>query len=170
MKKIILSLAFLGSFLFIANFAGAQSRSQNSSDYTMAAGLKFGPFESGFSFKYFTAQNTSLEGVLGFNNHGVVVTGLYEMDLPAFNVEGLKFYYGAGGHIGAEGSGDYDVLGNHEVYDDSHLLIGIDGVLGLDYKIQGAPIAVSVDLDPRAELAVGPFFDVGLALGLKYTF
>ena len=152
----------------ITNHSKAQTQSQN---YTTAVGVKFGPYESGFSVKYFaSAPNTALEGILGFNNHGVVLTGLYELDIPAFNVDGLKFYYGAGGHIGAEGSGEYDVLGNNEVYDNTHLLIGVDGVLGLEYKIPQAPIAVSIDLDPRAELATGPFFDVGLALGLKYTF
>jgi hypothetical protein len=164
MKKVILSLAVIGSFLLITNQSKAQSQSQNSPDYTTALGLKFGPYESGISAKYFMNQSTSIEGILGFNNHGVVVTGFYELNLPAFNVPGLKFYYGAGAHIGAEGAGDYAVLGNNEIYSATHLL------LGLDYKIPQTPIAVSVDLDPRIELATGPFFDVGPALGLKYTF
>jgi hypothetical protein len=170
MKKVILSLAVIGSFLLVTNRSQAQSQSQNSPDYTTALGLKFGPYESGISAKYFMNQRTSIEGILGFNNHGVVVTGFYELNLPAFNVPGLKFYYGAGAHIGAEGAGDYAVLGNNEIYSATHLLLGVDGVLGLDYKIPQTPIAVSVDLDPRIELATGPFFDVGPALGLKYTF
>ena len=170
MKKAILSLLVLGSFLMIANFSKAQSQSNDLPDYKMAAGLKFGPYESGFSGKYFFAPNTALEGILGFNNHGVVITGLYEMDIIAFNVPELKFFYGAGAHIGAEGAGDYAVLGNNRIYDNTHLLLGIDGTLGLEYKIPQAPIAISVDLDPRVELATGPFFDVGPALGLKYTF
>ena len=170
MKKVILSIAVLASFLLITNRSKAQSGSQYSPDYTTALGVKFGPYESGFSIKYFANPSTSLEGIVGFNDHGVVVTGLYELNLPAFNVPGLKFYYGAGGHIGAEGAGQYDVLGNNRVYDNTHLLFGIDGVLELDYRIPQTPIAVSVDLDPRVELATGPFFDVGPALGLKYTF
>jgi hypothetical protein len=42
--------------------------------------------------------------------------------------------------------------------------------LGLEYKIPTAPIAISLDLNPRAELATGPFFDIAPGLGLKYTF
>jgi hypothetical protein len=170
MKKIILSAAAIASFLLVTTKSNAQSQSVTTSDYMTAVGVKFGPYESGFSGKYFIAPNTALEGVLGFNDHGVVLTGFYELDIPAFNVDGLKFFYGAGGHIGAEGAGQYDVLGNNRVYDNTHLLLGIDGTLGLEYKIQGAPIAISIDLDPRVELATGPFFDVGPALGLKYTF
>ena len=169
MKKVILSLITISSFVLISNTSKAQ-QSNDLPDYKMAVGLKFGPYESGFSGKYFFAPNTALEGILGFNNHGVVVTGLYEMDIIAFNVPALKFYYGAGAHIGAEGAGNYSVLGNNRSYDNTHLLLGIDGVLGLEYKIPQAPIAISVDLDPRVELATGPFFDVGPALGLKYTF
>jgi hypothetical protein len=170
MKKSILSLVILTSFLLVAVTSKAQSQSHDLPDYTTAVGLKFGPYESGFSIKYFAAPNTALEGIVGFNDHGVVVTGLYEMSIVAFDVPALKFFYGAGAHIGAEGSGNYDVLGNNRTYNNTHLLLGVDGVLGLEYKIPQAPIAISVDLDPRVELATGPFFDVGPALGLKYTF
>ena len=170
MKKVIISIFVLVPFLMLANRSMEQSQSANSPDYTTALGLKFGAYESGVSVKYFAAPTVSYEGILGFNNHGVVITGLYELNMQAFNVEGLKFYYGAGAHIGAEGKGQYQVLGDNEVYSSSHLLLGIDGVLGLEYKIPQTPIAVSVDLDPRVELATGPIFDVGPALGLKYTF
>jgi len=36
--------------------------------------------------------------------------------------------------------------------------------------IPKSPIALSLDLDPRAELATGPFFDIAPGLGVKYTF
>jgi hypothetical protein len=49
-------------------------------------------------------------------------------------------------------------------------LIGVDGVLGLEYVIPKSPIAVSLDLNPRVELAKEPFFDIAPGLGVKYTF
>jgi hypothetical protein len=52
-------------------------------------------------------NSTALEGILGIRNHGLVVTGLYEIHQPAFNVPKLKFYYGFGAHVGAVGSGVY---------------------------------------------------------------
>jgi hypothetical protein len=36
--------------------------------------------------------------------------------------------------------------------------------------IPNSPIAVSLDLNPRLEIATGPFFDIAPGLGIKYTF
>lgn len=163
MKKITYLILF-GAFLAVTTSASAQ-------DYKWAAGLKFGGYESGFSGKYFMNSTTALEGVLGFRNHGVVVSGLYELHQPAFKVDKLKFYYGFGAHIGGLGSGTYRRFnGDDRVYNDAHLLLGADGVLGLEYIIPNSPIGVSLDLNPRVELATGPFFDIAPGLGLKYTF
>ncbi|RFZ85931.1 hypothetical protein DYU05_10200 [Mucilaginibacter terrenus] len=163
MKKLTLLTFLLASLMFISSRVDAQ-------DYKTAVGLKFGGYESGPSIKYFLDQSTALEGIIGIRNHGVVVTGLYELHQPAFNVAMLKFYYGFGAHVGSIGKGTYKTFGNDQVYTDHHILLGADGVLGLEYKIPEAPIAVSLDLNPRVELATGPFFDLAPGLGLKYTF
>ena len=163
MKKILLC-AFLPLLLLLSQRSHAQ-------DYQMAGGLKFGGYENGLSFKYFTDKDVALEGVLGFRQHGVVITGLYEIHLQAFDVTGLRFYYGAGAHIGSIGAGDYKRFnGDNEVYTKSQILLGADGVAGLEYLIPNSPIAVSLDLNPRVELATGPFFDIAPGLGVKYTF
>lgn len=164
MKKLIIYSFILASCLLISK----QSKAQ---DYKTAVGLKFGGYENGISLKYFTTDEVALEGLLGFRDHGVVVTGLYEIHQEAFGVHELRFYYGAGAHIGAIGSGVYRRFnGDDETYNNSHILLGVDGVLGLEYLIPKSPIAVSLDLNPRAELATGPFFDIAPGLGLKYTF
>ncbi|MGZ3873511.1 MAG: hypothetical protein ACXVJD_11365, partial [Mucilaginibacter sp.] len=147
MKKLFISSFILILFLL----TGLRSNAQ---DYKSAVGLKFGGYENGFSGKYFTTSDVSLEGLLGFRSHGVVFTGLYEVNQEAFGLKELKFYYGAGLHIGATGSGLYRRFnGSDQYYNDSHILLGIDGVLGLEYVIPQSPIAVSLDLNPRAELA-----------------
>jgi hypothetical protein len=99
-----------------------------------------------------------------------VVTGLYELHQEAFKTPGLKFYYGFGAHLGSVGSGVYKTYGGDQYYNNNRILLGADGVLGLEYKIAEAPIAISLDLNPRVELATGPFFDLAPGLGLKYTF
>jgi len=170
MKKIIFSIALTVFFLLIVIGVKAQTTPGGTS-YTTAVGLKFGGYEDGVSVKYFNSSDVSYEGVLGFRDHGVVVTGLYELNQEAFNVPELKFYYGFGAHIGAEGRGVYDRFdGSNEYYDSGHLLLGLDGVIGLEYKIPQSPIAISLDLNPRIELASGPYFDLAPGLGLKYTF
>lgn len=164
MKKLILYAFILASFLLLGKRSNAQA-------YKSALGLKFGGYENGISAKYFTTKDIALEGLLGFRSHGVVITGLYEIHQEAFGVKELKFYYGAGAHIGAIGSGLYRRFnGDNQTYNRNHLLLGVDGVLGLEYLIPKSPISVSLDLNPRAELATGPFFDIAPGLGLKYTF
>jgi hypothetical protein len=151
----------------LAAWLGPDAHAQQ---YQGAAGLKFGGYENGISGKYFMKENTALEGILGFRRHGVVLTGLYEIHQTAFNVPELKFYYGAGAHVGGIGNGVYRRYGGDDEYYNGGILLGADGVLGLEYLIPKSPIAVSLDLNPRIELARGPFFDIAPGLGLKYTF
>jgi hypothetical protein len=164
MKKLAYILFLSVSFLLVSKRSQAQ-------DYQTAVGLKFGAYEIGPSIKYFMNKNTALEGILGIRDHGAVLTGLYEIHQPAFNVDKLNFYYGFGGHLGSVGSGFYKRIGgDDEYYNGKHILIGADATLGLEYTIPNAPIAISLDLNPRLELARGPFFDLAPGLGLKYTF
>jgi len=172
MKNKIYYFGSLAVLLFLGIQSNAQSTAgENATSYNFAAGLKFGGYENGISGKYFMNDNTALEGVLGFRNSGLVVTGLYELNMEAFNVPELKFYYGFGAHIGAIGSGNYQRFnGGDEVYRNSQILLGLDGTIGLEYMIPQSPIAVSLDLNPRIELATGPFFDIAPGLGVKYFF
>lgn len=164
MKKLTLLTVICTLFMLSASRLQAQ-------DYKTAVGLKFGGFENGVSLKYFMNENTALEGILGLRSHGAVLTGLYELHQTALNVAQLKLYYGFGGHLGSVGSGYYKRFnGDDQLYTDSHILLGADAVLGLEYKLPEAPIAISLDLNPRLELATGPFFDLAPGLGLKYTF
>jgi len=168
MKKVIYLLLTLTAFVFAGNTSKAQEYKPN---YQFALGLKFGGYENGIAGKYFIDNSTSLEGVLGFRSHGVVVTGLFELNVDAFNTQGLRFYYGAGAHVGAVGAGVYDRFGaTNEYYKSAQVLLGIDGVIGLEYVIPNSPIAVSLDLNPRVELTGGPFVDLAPGLGIKYTF
>ncbi|MFD2864713.1 hypothetical protein [Mucilaginibacter antarcticus] len=158
-KLLITAILFLGA-----------SRLQ-AQDYKWAAGLKFGGYENGISGKYFIDNATALQGLIGFRDHGVVFTGLYENNHTAFEVPELKFYYGFGAHIGSAGQGIYRTFnGSDRFYERPQLLLGLDGVVGLEYQIPETPIAVSVDLNPRIEVAKGPFLDLAPGLGIKYTF
>ena len=171
MKKTIYQYLVTAALVFSGNQLCAQSTNAGTPTYQLAGGLKFGGYENGISGKYFFKENTAIEAVLGFRNHGVVLTGLYEIHQVAFNVPALKFYYGFGAHIGGIGSGTYRRFnGDTHVYPNNQILLGADGVIGLEYKILEAPIAISLDLNPRIELATGPFMDIAPGLGIKYTF
>lgn len=163
MKKSALIIAILSLCLLIGKRAAAQ-------DYRTAVGLKF-DYESGPSIKYFFQKDAALEGMIGFRSHGVVFSGLYEKYIPAFDVPQLNFYYGFGGHLGAVGSGTYHRFSGDNIDNSNNsILIGADGVVGLEYLIPNSPIAISLDLNPRLEIAYGGFFDIAPGIGLKYTF
>ncbi|UEG54332.1 hypothetical protein LLH06_05045 [Mucilaginibacter daejeonensis] len=163
MKKLTLLLLTSAFVIVIQQKASAQL-------YKAAAGLKFTGYENGVSGKYFLNENNAVEGILGIRSHGVVLTGLYQIHQTVFDVPELKFYYGFGAHLGAIGDGHYRRFVKDDDYGDAGILIGADGVVGMEYLIPETPIAISFDLNPRLELGRGPFFDLSPGLGLKYTF
>ena len=65
-------------------------------------------------------------------------------------------------------------VGFYDYYDhDNHVdgtFIGIDGVLGLDYKFNGAPINVSIDWQPSFEFGDYVGFSHYGGIGIRYTF
>lgn len=135
------------------------------SSYKTALGVKFYP--AGISIKHFIQDNRALEGIAYFWNNGFRFTGLYEIHGDISGAEGLKWYVGPGAHIGAY-SNSY--VRNGHLYKDGDISLGLDGVLGLDYKINKAPIELSLDIQPIFELLSHPYVDVWGGLGIRYTF
>lgn len=142
MKRVLLSSLF---FLFVATAAQAQSN-VGSHDYRTAVGVKFYP--GGITLKHFLNDKNALEGIAYFWNRGTRITGLYEIHGDINGADGLKWYIGPGAHLGFY-SNKYYAGGTY---------IGIDGVLGLDYKIKDAPINLSVDWQPSFEFGDGAGF------------
>ena len=143
MKKTVLALVVLITFLQTA--ATAQSNI-GSNNYTTAIGVKFYP--GAFTIKHFVNDKHALEGIAYFWNKGTRITGLYEIHADIPNASGLKWYIGPGAHIGFY----------NDKYYEGRTYIGIDGVLGLDYKIKSAPINFSVDWQPSFEFGDGAGF------------
>jgi hypothetical protein len=162
MKKLILSTLVV---ICLTITASAQS------NYKTGIGIRGGGYENGLTIKHFTNSSTAIEGIIGFRPGVVVITGLYEKHAVAFSEPSVNWYYGAGAHIGSINGGRYyRGYGQDRYYNDSVLLLGADGILGLEWKIPQIPFALSVDLHPRLELARGPFLDLEAAATLRYTF
>lgn len=156
-----LFLVSIVSFLAV-NKLSAQAMG---SAYETAIGVKFWP--GALSIKHFTSDNTALEGLVNFWDHGFRLTGLYELHGDISGAPGLKWYVGPGAHIGWYNGGWYR---DGDYYGDGSLSLGVDGVLGVDYKISGAPIALSLDIQPFFELLDHPYFNVWGGLGVRYAF
>jgi hypothetical protein len=154
MRKILVSVLAL----FIVAVSQAQSHSSSGYSYTTGLGVKVWD-GGGISLKHFFDKNAG-ELIAYFWNRGVRFTGLYEIHGPISGAEGLKWYIGPGAHIGFYNS----------KYGDG-AFIGIDGVIGLDYKFDGAPINISLDWQPSIEFGTGRGFEGGWGgLGIRYTF
>jgi len=153
-------------FSVVTVFAINQSSAQSmGSDYQTAVGVKFWP--GAITVKHFIQDNRALEGLASFWDHGFRFTGLYEIHGDIAGAPGLKWYVGPGAHIGAYNGSWYH---NDYYYRDGGFSLGIDGVLGLDYKINGAPIALSLDIQPYLELVNHAYFDTWGGLAVRYTF
>ena len=91
---------------------------------------------------------------------GVTATGLsvrYHFD-PVIG-EGFEFYYGAGANLGS-----WD-------YDDGEFTFGVNGIIGLEYKIREFPLAFSLDYKPNLNV-IGKtgFHAADFGLGIRVAF
>jgi hypothetical protein len=156
-RTIVLLIAFTMLNITLSN---AQSSSSNSSTYTTALGVKFYP--TGITLKHFISDKHALEGLGYFYNYGFRITGLYEIYGDINNAPGLRWYIGPGAHVG---------FYNTKYGGGSS--VGVDGVLGLDYKVTNAPLNLSLDWQPSFEF--GENFNNGFSggwggFGIRYTF
>ena len=159
MKKLLLFVLFVTVLSQTESFAQAKG-----SSYKTAVGVKFYP--GAVSLKHFVKPNAALEGIGYFWNRGSRITGLYEIHGDINNAPGLKWYIGPGAHIG---------FYNDKYGYDGYTSVGIDGVLGLDYKFKGAPINMSIDWQPSFEFGDRNRYGEGFTgnwggLAIRYVF
>ncbi len=157
MKKLLLLLFVY--FLLITTCVKAQTNDVGA-DYNTALGIKFYP--TGVTLKHFVTSKNALEGLGYFLSYGARVTGLYEIYGNINNAGALKWYVGPGAH-----------LAFYNANNGSGTALGIDAVLGLDYKIGSVPLDISFDWQPSVEF--GNFKNHGFGgnwggIGFRYTF
>jgi len=157
MKKLLL-LCLTAGFLLIGR-SGANAQS-----YENAIGVRIGSY-NGLNFKTFLNTNKALDLNLSVRSNDnfkrFILTGLYEVHNPINGAPGLLWYYGGGGSIGSYKAKNFE----------GDLFLSADGVLGLDYKIEGVPLNLAIDWRPRLELTPNTNFgtgDVGLAIRLTF--
>lgn len=139
---------------------GAANAQRNNSDfnYSTAIGVKFYP--TGVTLKHFIKGKNALEGIAYFWNRGTRITGLYEIHNDVTSIGGLRWYVGPGAHVG---------FYNKKYYGGS-TYVGVDGVLGLDYKFKDIPFNVSIDWQPSLEFGDGAGFSGSWGgLALRYV-
>lgn len=152
---------FFAGLLFIAISFNAKSQ-----DYVNSVGLRAG-LSTGISYKHFLSTTDAAEGILTTRWGGFNITGLYERHLDSFDVDRLYFYYGAGGHIGFW-DGDTNPWFNDA---SSYTVIGIDGIIGVEYALKEIPFNISIDWKPGINLiGYSGFWGDELALSFRFIF
>ncbi len=153
MKKIFITFTLAISIVALAS----------AQDYKTGVGLR-GGFSQGLTLKHFVGEKSALDGLLTTRWGGFEITGLYEIHNQAFDVEHLNWYYGFGAHIGSYNASNVS-------WGTSGIIIGIDGILGMEYSFSEAPINVGIDWKPAFNLVGNShFWGDGGALSIRYIF
>jgi hypothetical protein len=154
MKKIFICLIFM-----ICSLAVTEAQ-----DYENSVGIRLGP-SNGVSLKHFFSTNDAIEGIISLRWGGFNLTGLYERHQTVFNTDGMYFLYGAGGHAGFYDSNPW-VNNNNSVS-----VIGIDGIIGLEYVFRDIPFNISLDYKPALNfIGYWGLWNDEVALSFRYIF
>lgn len=149
MRKLFLSLIMVFGVIALTN----------AQDYKTGIGLRGGS-SWGLTLKHFVGEKSAIEGIVYGYNNGFNVTGLYEIHNQAFDVENLKWYYGFGAHLGTFDTGTTN-----------DFVLGVDGVLGIEYSFTEAPIGIGLDWNPNLNIIGNTEFNVASgALSIRYIF
>lgn len=177
----LISAVFLAAGLCSAQIAAGQTNpdpmrpSIGKSKYNTAIGLRAGE-TSGMTIKHFFNETSAFEGIIGVWPYALGLTALYERHEAAFNVEGMNWYYGAGAHATLGTGRVYYWYRNGDRYyyryRSGNMGLGVDGILGLEYKIKAIPFALSLDIKPFMEVNTigGVYLSLDPGLGIKVAF
>ncbi|AKP50705.1 hypothetical protein [Cyclobacterium amurskyense] len=161
-KKVMFAAMAMILMYSVSNESKAQA-------YNTAVGLRLGS-SSGLSVKHFISQDAAIEGILHTRWRGLLLTGLYEVHKDIEDVSGLGWFYGGGAHLGSWNSGSNNPYWAGNNYKGSTIL-GIDGIIGLDYVLEDLPLNFSLDFKPAINLINGGgFWGDDFALSVRYIF
>lgn len=138
MKKYII-FSFL---MILIGLSGLQAQR-----YTTAIGVRAG-YGMGFSYKSYVKPKVAFEGILAVRWRGVGLTGLVQRHHNLL-IPGVQWYYGGGIHAGYWN----DVDTQRPLFSgNSSVILGLDGVIGIEYTFDAIPVNVSLDWIPMINI------------------
>lgn len=150
-----------------------------SQHYLKSAGFRMG-HTTGISYQKFVERNQAVDLMVSGRHNGLQFNTLYKWYSPAQLDFDDKFfiYYGVGGHVGFERLVPYYLefqppLLEFDIRRQSYFTMGVDVILGIEYRMLIAPLTISFDVKPYFnyigfEHLDGKFWDS--ALSVKYVF
>lgn len=138
--------------------------------YKTALGLRLNG-GAGISVRHFIKDNQSIEGILYTRWRGLNITGLYNVNYPVFDEPGFNFFIGGGGHIGFWDRDHNPWRDENKRYNDTRMVVGIDGQIGLEYTFNEIPLNLAIDWKPAFNIiGISNFWVGDAALSIRYTF
>ncbi|MDD2635236.1 MAG: hypothetical protein PHW82_07020 [Bacteroidales bacterium] len=136
-------------------------------DYKAAIGFR-GGLAQGITFKAAVGGNTAFDLIVATHFRGLNLTALYEIhSLNIFGVNNLALFYGFGGHVGFYNSTSYPPRWGTYT---NGTIVGIAGVIGVEYTFDEIPINLSVDIVPSFNLVPEFWYWQRGALSIRYVF
>ncbi|MEM7107180.1 MAG: hypothetical protein AAF519_03055 [Bacteroidota bacterium] len=149
--------------------------------YKNSSGIRLG-YTSGLTYKRFISNEQAMEFMASGRNEGFQFTTLYQFHKPmdiGFN-DDFYLYYGVGAHVGYERLDDRRLNGpfnsptsEFQTREQSFFTMGVNTILGVEYRWLKIPMTVSVDIKPYLDF-IGMrrtklrFWDT--AISFKYIF
>lgn len=169
MKKAILSFAIL---LLLISYARTQ---ENRNELGLRLGLS-----SGISYTINVDQFRAYKGMLTFREGGVQAIAMIESTRPLYVdfTDKLYYYGGLGAHIGFTRYKPHNrIIANPFQYSYSYgrfaPVVGLDAIIGLEYRLENSPLSFAIDAKPFFELFGQNIFRLSLfdiGLSLKFSF
>ncbi len=113
-----------------------------------AIGVRLG-LGSGVTFQHFFTDQKVFEAIAYQRFGGANLTLLAEGHEQMLDVRGLKWFYGAGGHMWLYNKNS--VL-QENILAENSIALGIDGILGLAFYTRSIPLQFTVDWKPGFNL------------------
>ena len=138
----------LALFLAFSHGAAAQK-------YNTALGARLGGGNYGITLQQRVASRITIEGIagLGEREYSGTVLGEYHFGILG---PSLNYYFGAGGHVGHNKD-----LGGFS---------GLDGLVGIEYKVAFLPVVLSFDFKPTVEFNADNYARFPTAFSIRYVF
>ena len=134
-----------------------------SQNYKTAIGVKGGyPGYGSLNGKHFLNSKTAIEGSIGGGTNTLWLQGLYELN---FSLEqGLNWYAGGGANVGF-----YSFKNTITNERTSNMILGLNGIVGIEYTFEDFPLNVALDTGPNLRIINSLGFGWGAGLAVRYA-
>ena len=133
--------------------------------YNKEVGIR-GGYSSGITFRINLEEKLSYEAQLNYRDHGATFTVFRQQhhEIGMDRIGNWEFIYGFGIHAGFYYTDTYKIFYREIYFGKEYFtpVLGMDGYLGIDYKLVDIPMSFGVSYQPYAELSLKQVFGINL--------